>query len=256
MIDEEEIEKNAELFDVPLATIVKDHAISHALFCLSQIIGKDAGKKVLFYGGTALNRTHFTDFRLSEDIDLMINEYPAWIKIMQPQLLAFMRKVFPKAQWKNEHNGDGIWTLNLECEVNITIQIQCVEPRMRWEIYDQHVSQTEVKLRYSDLPDTVLFNVPSAEAFVAMKLCAWIDRSAARDLADLNELAKLGSITKVALDLAKDVYGTRFTTATLGRSVPPSVIRQWKVDLAHQSGHVDSPEVCYAKLLSAVEKVQ
>lgn len=102
MIDEEEIENNASLFEVPLTTIVKDHAISHALFCLSQIIGKDEEKKVLFYGGTALNRTHFTDFRLSEDIDLMIKEYPAWIKIMQPQLLASMRKVFPSAQWKDD----------------------------------------------------------------------------------------------------------------------------------------------------------
>ena len=37
------------------------------------------------------------------------------------------------------------------------------------------------------------------------------------------------------------------------RKVFPSA--QWKDDLAHQSGHVDSPEECYANLLKAVEKL-
>lgn len=54
-------------FGVAEHQVRRDHVISHALAALSQI--DDA--RLIFFGGTALARTHLPDLRLSEDIDLI-----------------------------------------------------------------------------------------------------------------------------------------------------------------------------------------
>jgi len=54
-------------FGVAEAQVLRDHAMSHILGALSRHHRED----VIFFGGSALSRTHLLDQRLSEDIDLI-----------------------------------------------------------------------------------------------------------------------------------------------------------------------------------------
>ncbi len=58
----------AERFGVDMEQVRRDHLISHLLGAIAAGVPTD---DVVFFGGTALSRTHLTDARLSEDIDLI-----------------------------------------------------------------------------------------------------------------------------------------------------------------------------------------
>lgn len=58
----------AAQFGVDLAQVRRDHLISHVFAAISDHL---ADSEVIFFGGTALARTHLVDGRLSEDIDLI-----------------------------------------------------------------------------------------------------------------------------------------------------------------------------------------
>ncbi|MCL3862533.1 nucleotidyl transferase AbiEii/AbiGii toxin family protein [Actinotalea sp. K2] len=58
----------AEQFGVDIEQVRRDHLISHMLAAIAADVPTD---DVVFFGGTALSRTHLTDARLSEDIDLI-----------------------------------------------------------------------------------------------------------------------------------------------------------------------------------------
>ena len=171
MIKEDEITQVAKVFGSTVETIRKDHAIRHVLHCLSKIVNKPEEKIVVFYGGTALNRTYFKDFRLSEDIDLIVESYPQWIETMKAELLTLISYEYNDAMWtsERERTQDGVWTGFLACTQGVEVQIQCVKPRARWEYYLPHLSAASVELRYSDLPTSVEFLVPNSDAFAARK---------------------------------------------------------------------------------------
>lgn len=80
-----------------------------------------------------------------------------------------------------------------------------------------------VQLRYSDLlPDSVAIKVPTPSGFAAMKLLAWFDRHAPRDLYDLAALADASHIHRDAVDLVRSLAGYQPMSA-LERSVPRPV---------------------------------
>lgn len=54
-------------FGVDSEQVARDHVISHVLATISSVNTDN----VVFFGGTALSRTHLADLRLSEDIDLI-----------------------------------------------------------------------------------------------------------------------------------------------------------------------------------------
>ncbi len=62
-----EMQQVAELFGVAMEQVRRDHLISHVLAAISL----DLPGRVIFFGGTALSRTHLPAGRLSEDIDLI-----------------------------------------------------------------------------------------------------------------------------------------------------------------------------------------
>jgi len=101
--------------------------------------------------------------------------------------------------------------------------------------------------RYRDVPDATL-TVPTLPAFAAMKLTAWIDRRAARDLFDLAALARLGAITGEVFDLAESVLGYR-----PGRSTIPQVPHgDWDAQLANQIADPRTAESCLADVYAAL----
>jgi predicted nucleotidyltransferase component of viral defense system len=68
MLPAQEIAVVAEKFGVAATQVRRDHLISLLLALLSRDVAED----VLFFGGTALARTHLPDGRLGEDIDLIV----------------------------------------------------------------------------------------------------------------------------------------------------------------------------------------
>jgi predicted nucleotidyltransferase component of viral defense system len=62
-----DLAREAERFGVSDEQVRRDHAISHVLAAISERRADD----VIFFGGTALSRTHLVHARLSEDIDLI-----------------------------------------------------------------------------------------------------------------------------------------------------------------------------------------
>lgn len=67
VLDEHERARVEAQFGVAAEQVVRDHVISHALAAIATVDTND----LVFFGGTALARTHLTDLRLSEDIDLI-----------------------------------------------------------------------------------------------------------------------------------------------------------------------------------------
>jgi len=63
-----DMERVASTFGVGMEQVRRDHLISHVLAAIVSDISTD---DLVFFGGTALSRTHLADARLSEDIDLI-----------------------------------------------------------------------------------------------------------------------------------------------------------------------------------------
>ena len=199
MITDSEIREHAEHHGVPEMQIGLDWMISHVLHALASA---QQETPIVFYGGTALCRTWCPDLRLSEDIDLLVLSFLDAIEAVPTMLRRLLRHEFPELNWIAGPIRDRMVTGQLEADQQ-TIKVQLVEPRMRES--DIPTTRTDVALRYSDLPATTRLTVPTPEGFAAMKIMAWHQRQAPRDLIDLAALADTGAITKTALDLTEHV---------------------------------------------------
>lgn len=62
-----DLHREVQRFGVAEEQVRRDHVISHVLAAISA----DCPDDVIFFGGTALSRTHLVKARLSEDIDLI-----------------------------------------------------------------------------------------------------------------------------------------------------------------------------------------
>ena len=95
MIDRSEIEEVAARFGAPDAQISRDHLISHVLAAIAEWSNAD---RVTFFGGTALCRTWLPDLRLSEDIDLLLDN-PGEGADLRQHVSRRLRRDFPDAEW-------------------------------------------------------------------------------------------------------------------------------------------------------------
>jgi predicted nucleotidyltransferase component of viral defense system len=66
-VDRDEREETARHFGVAPEQVERDHLISYLL----AFLGVNFGERIRFIGGTALARTHLSEGRLSEDVDLI-----------------------------------------------------------------------------------------------------------------------------------------------------------------------------------------
>ena len=247
MISVAEVAEIAGLKGVPESQIWRDWVVSHLLQALGEI---QQETNVVFYGGTALCRTWCHDLRYSEDIDLLIVDFPDAADLIQQRLKRLVRREFPDLSWGPPLRANRMITTNALTE-NRTVKVQFVEPRPREDRIPTTVAP--VTLRYSDLPATVDLNVPTAEGFAAMKLMAWHQRQAPRDLFDLAALAEIGAITAVALDLTEHVSGTRIGSRVLDQKLPPRVLSEWNTQLAHQLEQPKSAEACLRQVVKAAD---
>jgi len=245
MITDSEIREHAERHGVPELQINRDWAISHVRRALASM---QQHPPIVFCGGNALCRTWCPDLRLSEDIDLLTMDFTDAVDTVPAHLRRLLRREFPELQWTAGPIRDRMVTAQVEAGQQ-TIKVQLVEPRMR-EI-DIPTTEADVALRYSDVPATTRLTVPTPEGFAAMKLMAWHQRQAPRDLIDLAALSAVGAITATTLDLTEHVSGTRLGARVLDQKLPPAVSRLWNNQLTHQMQDPPSPQSCLTSLLTA-----
>jgi predicted nucleotidyltransferase component of viral defense system len=131
----------------------------------------------------------------------------------------------------------------LICEASIQIKVQVVDSRSRdWQLIP--TKMIDIHQRYSDVPNTQII-VPTFDGLVAMKVLAWFDRGAPRDLFDLEGLSRLGGVSTVVGDLVEKLRGFRVTKQMLNRKVSGL----WQEELTHQTRLTVSEEECLSRVL-------
>lgn len=244
MLDVDERRRIAEDFQVAGDQVVRDHLISHVLAALPSL-----HQGLVFYGGTALARTHLRMFRLSEDIDLLAKDRVAAAADIERALPGVLRREFGDVRWlvgpSTVRSEAAPALLTTEEGTQVRIQIGSLDSdRSRWP--------TEVRaidMRYGDL-ESVDLVVPTLTAFAAMKSLAWEDRHAARDLADLCALTRIGAVDPSVISLLRKVVGRSVYPATF-MSMPESTRKTWSVQLDHQMAVAPDPDECLREVHSA-----
>lgn len=185
----------AERFGADLEQVRRDHLISHVLAAIAADVPTD---DLVFFGGTALSRTHLADARLSEDIDLVAraprNHVAAAIEAAVRRRLA---RTYGRPTWRPALTATrGAEPAVLEVDDTLGIQVQLVTAEgFLWPTEVRDVEQ-----RYSDAPPARLRTLTAA-GFAAAKLTTWMERHAPRDLYDLWALAERGHIDKEAVEV-------------------------------------------------------
>lgn len=232
------------LFGVGTAQVVRDHVISHALAAIASIGTDD----VLFFGGTALARTHLSTLRLSEDIDLIaLRDRADLAERIEGALARRLRRAFGAVHFaphlrEARHPEPTVVQVG---DARVQIQLLAAEGYPAWptEIVDLHQ-------RYSDAPPARM-RVLTAPAFVAAKLSAWNDRHAPRDLYDLWALGEAGLIDSDALRLFGR-FGS-YTSAAKTTFEPLPSDREWSLALEHQGVVRLGPQAAAGAVRQAIE---
>lgn len=232
-----------QLFSTSFSQVQKDHAISHVLSVL-----RNFKTDLVFYGGTGLARTFLERGRLSEDIDLFTSNRIDLIRELDalPELIL---QEFPEAHWSVKPSqisepGKAL----LVCQSGVQIEVQAISAQMRgWQQIP--VETMQIHQRYSDVPLTKL-KVPTLDGFSAMKLAAWFDRGASRDLFDLEGLTHLRSLSENTKTLVTELLGLKLTRKMLDRKIDGV----WQEDLAHQTKLAMTEEECLTRVLEWWEK--
>ena len=239
MIDVPELDGWAQRFGVSAAQIRRDHFISHVLRALG-----DLRPGTRFFGGTALCRTYLDPSRLSEDIDLLHHDPREFLEWMRAELPNALRREFPDTTWSAvSSEGDGFATFLGSSDLDaIKIYVgRDGQNSSAWEFIE-----TLVHLRYRDLPSDQAFDCPTAASFAAMKLAAWSDRHAPRDLYDLAGLAESGTLRDPDVGrIFKQTMGVPIMMADFER-VPSATANAWNTELAAQVGALRSHDECLA----------
>lgn len=227
MIDDIEIRGRARELGVPGAQIRRDHLLSHLIAALP------LEDRVVFIGGTALNRTHIPDVRLSEDLDVHLVEGPA--DDLVAQLIEAVRLEYPGITVDRRQRRYDVATYSLQID-DLRVQVQVIMKRPEWRPLPTAI--TPIRLRYSDLSESVDLVVPTVEAFAAMKLTAYVDRVAPRDLFDLRELAERGTLNDESLALVRQLLGRSLARQEF-ETLPSQ--NEWDIELSHQVADAGSP---------------
>ncbi|WP_231901765.1 nucleotidyl transferase AbiEii/AbiGii toxin family protein [Microbacterium sp. T32] len=192
---------------------------------------------LVFFGGTALARTHLTGLRLSEDIDLIASGSRAEIGDRMEVALArglgraFGTPTFTPRISDTIHSESSVMEVG---GVRIRLQLLSAQGYPAWP-----TEVVDIEQRYSDAPPARL-RVLTAAAFAAAKLAAWSDRGEPRDLYDLWALVEAGKISREAIDL----FGTLgpYTSASKVSFARLPTDAQWTAALSHQCVPQVGPE--------------
>ena len=247
MIDVQEVEVCAARFGVPETQIVRDHLISHVIAALAEV-SDSTDMNITFFGGTALCRTWLADLRLSEDVDILVDDVEV-VDELTRAISRSLRRQFPEHSWSTPTTKHQVSTLNLVTS-NCNVKVQLAQWREGWRSIP--TTKAAVVLRYSDLPENVELEVPAPEGFAVMKMLAWFDRQTPRDRYDLAALAEAGHITERSIALVKNIAGFRPSPTNLVPKVPQPVSNAWAAELSHQLTSIKSAETCLGMVRNAL----
>lgn len=136
------------------------------------------------------------------------------------------------------------------------MRIQLLPASGGWAAWKRVPSKPQaVDLRYEDLPGSVDLAVPTLEGFAAMKLAAWEDRRAPRDLFDLAGLATQNAFTAGAADVFAELCG-RPPDPRAYRQLPASTNDGWSTQLSHQARAVPAPAACLSLVSDAIDALR
>lgn len=212
-------------FGVGFEQVARDHVISHVLAAIASVTTDD----VVFFGGTALSRTHLSDLRLSEDIDLIaLGDRRAIGDRIESAITRQVRRTLGAVQFAprlrdTRHPEPAVMQIG---DVRIQIQLLAAEGYPAWP-----TEVVDIEQRYSDASPARL-RVLTPAAFVAAKLSSWSDRLAPRDLYDLWAMAELGMVDRNAVGLF-GAFGPYTSAAKVPFGAIPSAT-EWDAALGHQ----------------------
>ncbi len=246
MIDQNEVRTRALAWGTTESQVRKDHLISHLLLALRGLPG------FVFFGGTALNRSHLPACRLSEDVDLFLEPSdPGDPAAILTALQERTRREFPDLVMLPGGSREDVRSYTASAE-GLLVRVQIVGPRHEYTLYPTEMA--DVALRYPDLPAGVALRLPTREAFVAMKCAAYEDRAAPRDLFDLAALAGAGAINQSAIEVLRRFRGYGPTEWHYDDSRCPST-GEWAAELAHQTRHPGDPQDALRGVRAALASV-
>jgi predicted nucleotidyltransferase component of viral defense system len=246
MLSPDDRDEIARRFGADDSQIERDHLISHLLAQLGPLVGGD----VVFFGGTALSRTHLTDGRLSEDIDLYtVGKRDELAALLTERWPRAVRAEYPGVRWQpalTEVRDVEPATMSTRDGTPVRVQLLAADATYaRWP-----TQLRGIDVRYRDVP-AVELRVPTRSALVAMRAAAWRDRHAARDLYDLAGLARGGAVTAEAVTLLRKVTGAPLVSAELDHLRGDL---NWHQQLAHQTRLVIDAETALRQVRDAWEQ--
>lgn len=244
ILDDGEREGIEATFGVGSEQVIRDHVISHALAAISSVGTDD----IVFFGGTALARTHLTALRLSEDIDLIaLGDRSAIADRIESAVTRQLRRSFGAVTFtpslkEARHPSPSVMQVG---DVRIQIQLLSSVGYPSWP-----TELVDIEQRYSDAPPARL-RVLTPAAFVASKLSSWNDREAPRDLYDLWALAEAGYIDAKAAEVFAR-WGP-LTNASKVRFARLPSLAEWSASLDHQCLPAVTPEEAAALVQQMIQ---
>jgi len=231
----EDLAREADRFGVSDEQVRRDHAISHVLAAVSDEFARD----VIFFGGTALSRTHLLHARLSEDIDLLaLTPRTDLADRLTTTISRRLLRTLGRVSWNPGFDPrDDVRPAVLMTPEGIAIKIQLLSAKgyARWPVEMRRIEQ-----RYRDAPPATL-QVPTTTSFAGWKTDAWSARHASRDLYDLWALAERGAIEADAVAAFVKFGPTGGPPRPFMFSKAPTR-REWEEALAGQTRLEVSPE--------------
>jgi Nucleotidyl transferase AbiEii toxin, Type IV TA system len=190
----EDLAREASRFGVADEQVRRDHLISHILGALS----KECADDVVFFGGTALSRTHLVHARLSEDIDLIaLGARQTVVERVTSAIDRGLLRSHGRLTWEPTFSSRDVAPAVAVTQDGLSVQLQIlrVDGYGEWPVELRQIEQ-----RYDDAPAATL-SVPTGAAFAAWKTATWIDRHAPRDLYDLWAMSERGMLNAEAAAL-------------------------------------------------------
>jgi predicted nucleotidyltransferase component of viral defense system len=228
MLDPAEARRVADTFGAAHERIRQDHLLSHLLAALS----REVAEVLIFFGGTALARTHLPAGRLSEDIDLVaIGARREIVGAVEAALVRGARREYGVLTWDPPLSAvRDVEPATLHSTDGLVVRVQLLDPAglPSWPTEVRDLVQ-----RYSDPPPSRLRTL-TLPAFAAAKTSAWLDRHAPRDLYDLWGLSHVGAMTHDAAQLFAR-FGGAATVPRRWMFDDAPAEREWEAQLAAQT---------------------
>lgn len=242
----DDLDRVRATFGVGEAQVRRDFVISWMLWAIAE-----STPDVVFFGGTALNRTLLTDLRLSEDIDLMpIAPRSQVAAALHEGLTTRLERGFGQVTADiplpgTRHPAASIYEVG-----GHKIRIQLVDR----DSYYWPWRPTAIYQRYQGCPPATL-NTLTGEGFAAAKTAAWCERNTPRDLYDLWAMADAGLISPAAAEVFRQHGPTNRRPSPAVLPAGPPSEREWSDALSRQCIPQVSPVEAYRRVVTAWDEV-